>query len=37
MEGLYKTHFDGPEIFYTGYPFELRVDLDELVRRPRGR
>jgi Uma2 family endonuclease len=34
-EGLYKTHFDGTEVFYTGDPFELKVDLDELVRRPR--
>jgi Uma2 family endonuclease len=33
-ERLYKTHFQGGEIFYTGQPFELTVNLDDVVRRP---
>lgn len=33
-EGLYKTQFQGGEIFYTGRPFELTVNLDDLARGP---
>lgn len=33
-DGLYKTHFQGGEIFYTGQPFELTVNLDDLARAP---
>lgn len=36
-ERLYKTHFQGSEIFYTGEPFEIRVNLGDLVRRPNQR
>lgn len=32
-DGLYKTHFDDGGTFLSGEPFELRLDLDALVRR----
>jgi Uma2 family endonuclease len=35
-QGLYKTCFQGGEVFYTGHPCELRLDLDDMARRPGG-